>query len=88
MRSAFPDKIARMAELVDALVSNTCGKPCRFEPGSGYINKKLLFLKSFFLLIFPVRLPPLISFIPTASGLHDLPEAFLPLGYEQCHPLR
>ena len=25
-----------MAELVDALVSNTCGKPCRFEPGSGY----------------------------------------------------
>jgi hypothetical protein len=25
--------------LVDALVSNTCGKPCRFEPGSGY--KKL-----------------------------------------------
>gem|GEM_PF-6700770 len=25
-----------MAELVDALVSNTSGKPCRFEPGSGY----------------------------------------------------
>ena len=25
-----------MAELVDALVSNTCGKPCRFDSGSGY----------------------------------------------------
>ena len=29
-----------MAELVDALVSNTCGKPCRFDSGSGY-NKPL-----------------------------------------------
>lgn len=27
---------AQMAELVDALVSNTSGKPCRFDPGSGY----------------------------------------------------
>ena len=27
--------------MVDALVSNTCGKPCRFESGAGYeINKK------------------------------------------------
>lgn len=25
-----------MAELVDALVSNTCGKPCRFDSGAGY----------------------------------------------------
>ena len=25
-----------MAELVDALVSNTSGKPCRFDSGSGY----------------------------------------------------
>jgi hypothetical protein len=24
--------------LVDALVSNTCGKPCRFDSGSGYKN--------------------------------------------------
>lgn len=29
-------KNAQMAELVDALVSNTSGKPCRFDPGSGY----------------------------------------------------
>jgi hypothetical protein len=35
-----------MAELVDALVSNTCGKPCRFEPGSGY--KASDFFWSFF----------------------------------------
>jgi hypothetical protein len=28
-----------MAELVDALVSNTCGKPCRFDSGSGYLKK-------------------------------------------------
>jgi hypothetical protein len=28
-----------MAELVDALVSNTCGKPCRFDSGSGYKNR-------------------------------------------------
>ena len=27
-----------MAELVDALVSNTSGKPCRFDPGSGYLK--------------------------------------------------
>ena len=32
--------LARMAELVDALVSNTCGKPCRFEPGSGYKKER------------------------------------------------
>jgi hypothetical protein len=25
--------------LVDALVSNTCGKPCRFDSGSGYKNR-------------------------------------------------
>jgi hypothetical protein len=24
--------------LVDALVSNTCGKPCRFDSGSGYVK--------------------------------------------------
>ena len=29
---------AQLAELVDALVSNTCGKPCRFDSGSGYFN--------------------------------------------------
>ena len=33
---AFAVNFARMAELVDALVSNTCGKPCRFDSGSGY----------------------------------------------------
>ena len=27
---------AQVAELVDALVSNTNGKPCRFDPGPGY----------------------------------------------------
>ena len=27
---------AQVAELVDALVSNTSGKPCRFDPGPGY----------------------------------------------------
>jgi hypothetical protein len=27
---------AQLAELVDALVSNTCGKPCRFDSGAGY----------------------------------------------------
>ena len=32
---------ARMAELVDALVSNTCGKPCRFDSGSGYLKALL-----------------------------------------------
>ena len=37
---------ARMAELVDALVSNTCGKPCRFDSGSGYL--KALLRKGFF----------------------------------------
>ena len=26
--------------MVDALVSNTCGKPCRFESGAGYVNEK------------------------------------------------
>ena len=29
-------KQAQVAELVDALVSNTNGKPCRFDPGPGY----------------------------------------------------
>ena len=29
-------KQAQVAELVDALVSNTSGKPCRFDPGPGY----------------------------------------------------
>ena len=29
---------AQLAELVDALVSNTCGKPCRFDSGTGYVN--------------------------------------------------
>ena len=29
-------KRAQVAELVDALVSNTNGKPCRFDPGPGY----------------------------------------------------
>ena len=31
---------ARMAELVDALVSKTSGLcPCRFDPGSGYTKR-------------------------------------------------
>ena len=30
--------IAQLAELVDALVSNTCGKPCRFDSGTGYVR--------------------------------------------------
>jgi hypothetical protein len=30
---------AQLAELVDALVSNTCGKPCRFDSGAGYKNE-------------------------------------------------
>ncbi len=30
-----------MAELVDASVSNTDGKPCRFDSGSGYHKKEL-----------------------------------------------
>ena len=29
-----------MAELVDALVSNTSEKSCRFDSGSGYFNNK------------------------------------------------
>ena len=29
-------RVAQVAELVDALVSNTNGKPCRFDPGPGY----------------------------------------------------
>ena len=37
---------ARMAELVDALVSNTCGKPCRFDSGFGY--KKLFWKEGLF----------------------------------------
>ena len=34
--AAFDKKQAQVAELVDALVSNTNGKPCRFDPGPGY----------------------------------------------------
>ena len=30
---------AQVAELVDALVSNTNGKPCRFDPGPGYSSE-------------------------------------------------
>ena len=30
------EREAQVAELVDALVSNTNGKPCRFDPGPGY----------------------------------------------------
>jgi hypothetical protein len=37
----------RMAELVDALVSNTCGKPCRFDSAPGI---KTASFKRFFLL--------------------------------------
>ena len=36
----FRKKCAQVAELVDALVSNTNGKPCRFDPGPGY--KKII----------------------------------------------
>ena len=32
-------KRAQVAELVDALVSNTNGKPCRFDPGPGYFAR-------------------------------------------------
>lgn len=35
-REASIQSEAQMAELVDALVSNTNGKPCRFDPGPGY----------------------------------------------------
>ena len=31
---------AQVAELVDALVSNTNGKPCRFDPGPGYYERR------------------------------------------------
>lgn len=34
--------IARMAELVDALVSNTSEKSCRFDSGSGYTQIRLI----------------------------------------------
>ena len=34
----LPNAKAQVAELVDALVSNTNGKPCRFDPGPGYIT--------------------------------------------------
>ena len=45
------NKNARMAELVDALVSNTCGKPCRFDSGSGYlISLNNLIVKALFIL--------------------------------------
>ena len=33
-------KQAQVAELVDALVSNTNGKPCRFDPGPGYYERR------------------------------------------------
>ena len=32
---------AQLAELVDALVSNTCGKPCRFDSGAGYLPENI-----------------------------------------------
>ena len=32
------NKNAQLAELVDALVSNTCGKPCRFDSGAGTLK--------------------------------------------------
>jgi hypothetical protein len=37
-----------MAELVDALVSNTCGKPCRFDSGSGYLKNRNYIVNQFF----------------------------------------
>ena len=33
---------AQVAELVDALVSNTNGKPCRFDPGPGYYERRCM----------------------------------------------
>ena len=36
---ALTKKQAQVAELVDALVSNTNGKPCRFDPGPGYSSE-------------------------------------------------
>jgi hypothetical protein len=51
LRPRFPPtKTARMAELVDALVSNTCGKPCRFDSGSGY-EEGCQFLAAFFICV-------------------------------------
>ena len=35
-------KYAQVAELVDALVSNTNGKPCRFDPGPGYNERRCM----------------------------------------------
>ena len=35
-------KQAQVAELVDALVSNTNGKPCRFDPGPGYYERRCM----------------------------------------------
>ena len=35
-------KHAQVAELVDALVSNTNGKPCRFDPGPGYYERRCM----------------------------------------------
>ena len=39
---AFYTKSAQVAELVDALVSNTNGKPCRFDPGPGYQERRCM----------------------------------------------
>ena len=39
---AFSTKSAQVAELVDALVSNTNGKPCRFDPGPGYQERRCM----------------------------------------------
>ena len=45
----FRQPFAQMAELVDALVSNTSGvNPCRFEPGSGH---KALNFEGFFIIL-------------------------------------
>ena len=51
--SELLDRVAQMAESVDALVSNQWSNPCRFDPGSGYkeaakcyyYNAWLLFLR-------------------------------------------
>ena len=49
---------ARMAELVDALVSNTSEKSCRFDSGSGY-QKALQKCKAFFIYFAPIQFFPM-----------------------------
>lgn len=44
---------AQLAELVDALVSNTCGKPCRFDSGAGYFTGIEYFNSGFFAFMKP-----------------------------------